>query len=82
MHPGEKQSSRVMHSMKCHAAVTVAGCLWARSLSEYRNNSLKMTVLVSVISRAVRLCPWKVVGIKAPSLLQRALLLLPQERYD
>lgn len=69
--------------MKCGTAVAVAGCPQARSLSGYRNNSLKMTVLVrSVISRAVRLCPWKVVGIKAMGLLQRAPLLLPQEHYD
>jgi len=72
-----------MHSMKCRAAVAVAGCPWAGSLSGYRNNYLKMTVLVrSVISRVVRLCPWKVVGMKAPDLLQRSPLLLPQERYD
>lgn len=49
----------------CCAAVTALVCQWDRSLSGYRNNPLKMTVLVrSVITRAVRLCPWKVVCLR------------------
>lgn len=54
-----------MHSLQGRAAVTAAKCPWAPSLSGYHNNPLKMTVLVrNVISRAMKLCPWKVVGLR------------------
>lgn len=61
--PRKKQSSRERHSLQCPAAVTAAECPWTQSLSGYRSNPLKMTVLVrSVIPKAVRLCPRKAVG--------------------
>lgn len=70
MHQGqaELEGGAQDEAMRCgHSRWLSAG------LQPLCSNSLKMTVLVrSVISRAVRLCPWKVAGIKAPGLLLRA----------